>query len=75
VITKILLGVAIALSAAAGAASPASADPSSFGTLGCTCKPAATVPDGKTPATDPLIRGLQSGLGYLPSLPTRPSDF
>ena len=52
-ITKILFGAAIALAAAAGIATPASADPSPFGTLGCSCKPPVAAPDGKAPAHGP----------------------
>jgi hypothetical protein len=65
VIRKALFAAAIAFSAAAGITTPASADPSPFGTLGCSCKPPATVPDGKAPAMDPLDQGIQNGLGFL----------
>ena len=73
-IPKLLLTTAVALSVAVVSASPTSADPSSFGTLGCTCKPPATVSNGKAPAaaTDPVTQGIQSGLGYLPD---DPSEF
>jgi hypothetical protein len=74
VITKVLFGAAIALAAAAGVATPASAGPSSFGTLGCSCKPPVTVPDGKAPVTDQVDQGIQNGLGYLKGTPPRPSN-
>jgi hypothetical protein len=74
VITKVLFGVAIALGAALGAAAPAGADPSSFGTLGCSCKPPVTVPDSKAPVTDQMDQGIQNGLGYLKGNPPRPSN-
>jgi hypothetical protein len=74
VIKKILFGAAIALVAAAGVATPASADPSAFGTLGCSCTPPVAAPDGKAPATDQVDQGIQNGLGYLRSGPPHPDD-
>jgi hypothetical protein len=74
VIRKVLFAAAIAFSAAAGLATPASADPSPFGTLGCSCKPPVTVPDGKAPAMDPLDLGIQNGLSYLQGTPPRPAN-
>jgi hypothetical protein len=74
VIKKILFGAAIVFSAAMGVAAPASADPSAFGTLGCSCKPPATVPDGKAPATDPMDQGIKNGLGYLHGTAPRPAN-
>jgi hypothetical protein len=65
VITKILFGAAIAFAAAAGVAAPANADPSPFGTLGCSCTPAAAVPNDKAPVTDQMNQGIQNGLGFL----------
>lgn len=73
-IRKVLFGAAIAFCAAAGTATPASADPSPFGTLGCSCKPPVSVPDGKAPAPDQLDQGIQNGLGYLHGTPPRPAD-
>lgn len=72
-IRKVLFAAAIAFSAAAGIATPASADPSPFGTLGCSCQPPATVPDGKAPAMDPLDLGIQNGLGFLDGSQLRPA--
>jgi hypothetical protein len=74
VIKKILIGAAIAFSAAAGIATPASADPSAFGTLGCSCKPPVTATDGKAPAMDLTEQGIQNGLGYLHDTPPRPAN-
>jgi hypothetical protein len=74
VIKKILIGAAIAFSAAAGIATPASADPSAFGTLGCSCKPPVTATDGKAPAIDLTEQGIQNGLGYLHDTPPRPAN-
>jgi hypothetical protein len=74
VIKKILFGAAIAFSAAVGIATPASADPSAFGTLGCSCKPPVTATDGRAPATDQMDQGIQNGLGYLHGTPPRPAD-
>jgi hypothetical protein len=70
VITKILFGAAIAFAAAAGVASPAGADPSPFGTLGCSCSAPATAPDAKAPVTDQMHQGLKNGLGYLKLAPS-----
>jgi len=74
VITKVLFGAAIALGSALGAAAPAGAGPGSFGTLGCSCRPPVTVPDGKAPVTDQMNQGIQNGLGYLRGTPTHPSN-
>jgi hypothetical protein len=73
VITRILFGAAIALAAAAGVATPASADPSPFGTLGCTCTSPAAAPDSKAPVKDQLNQGIKNGLGYLQA-PTPPNN-
>jgi hypothetical protein len=74
VIRQILFAAAIAFSAAAGIAAPASADPSPFGTLGCSCQPPATAPDGKAPAMNPTDLGIQNGLGFLHGNSPRPAD-
>jgi hypothetical protein len=74
VLRKILIGVAIAFSAVAGIATPAGADPSPFGTLGCSCTPPVAVPDGKAPAGNPMDQGIQNGLGYLRDIPSRHAD-
>ncbi len=73
-ITKALFGAAIALGAALGMAAPASADPSPFGTLGCSCRPQVAGPDGKAPVTDQMDQGIQNGLGYLRGIPPRPNN-
>ncbi|MDT5275448.1 MAG: hypothetical protein QOG95_2380, partial [Mycobacterium sp.] len=46
-ITKVVFTAPITLFAALAVASPASADPSSFGTLGCSCMQPGDVPQGK----------------------------
>jgi hypothetical protein len=74
VINKILFGAAIALSVAVGIAAPAGADPSPFGTLGCSCQPPATAPGGKAPAMNPTDLGIQNGLGFLHGNSPRPTD-
>jgi hypothetical protein len=74
VIKKVLFGAAIALSAAAGFASPASADPSPFGTLGCSCQPPVVAPGGQAPAMSPTDLGIQNGLAFLHGTSPRPSD-
>ena len=73
-IKKVLFGAAIALSAAAGIAAPASAEPSPFGTLGCSCRPPAAVPDAKPPASNQVDQGIQNGLGYLHGTPPHSAD-
>jgi hypothetical protein len=75
VIRKILFGAAIALAAAAAVATPASADPSPFGTLGCSCRPPVQGPDGKAPIRDQMDQGIQGGLDYLKALPPHRVDF
>ena len=74
VIRNILFGAAIALAAAVSVATPASADPSSFGTLGCSCQPPVVAPPGKAPATDQVDQGIQNGLSYLHGSSPRPAD-
>jgi hypothetical protein len=73
VIKKVLFGAAIVFSTAAGVATPAGADPSPFGTLGCSCRSPVAAPDGKAPATDQMDEGIQNGLGYLHGTPPRPA--
>ena len=73
-ITKIVFGAAIALAAAAGVATPASADPSAFGTLGCSCTPPVAAPDSKAPVTDQVDQGIKNGLGYLKAPPPAPNN-
>jgi hypothetical protein len=73
VVKKLLFGAAIAFAASAGVATPASADPHPFGTLGCSCRPAVAAPDGKAPGTDQIDQGIQNGLGYLRGTPPHPN--
>ncbi|HUB56726.1 MAG TPA: hypothetical protein VMB04_16390 [Mycobacterium sp.] len=73
-IRKALLAAAIAFSAAAGIVAPASADPSPFGTLGCSCQPPATAPGGHAPDMNPTDQGIQNGLGFLNGNSPRPAD-
>jgi hypothetical protein len=67
VITKFLIGGAIVLGAVIGAASPASADPSAFGTLSCSCHDVA--PANGPGVTDKINRGIQQGLGGAATAP------
>lgn len=64
-IAKLLVGAAIVFGAAVGAAASASADPSPFSTLGCSCQDPA--PAGSTTLTDKIDRGIQQGLSVLPT--------
>ena len=74
-ITKLLFSAAIGLCAAVSVATPASADPSSFGTLSCSCDKTVTVPDGGAAVMDQISQGIQSGLAYLRGIPPHPVDF
>jgi hypothetical protein len=65
VITKVLFGAAVALSVAAGVATPASADPSAFGTLSCSCGGGVSAAVGGPTVTDQMNEGIQSGLSDL----------
>jgi hypothetical protein len=75
VIKKALLSAAIALGAAMAVATPAGADPSAFGTLGCSCTQPVDVPHGKPAVKDQLNQGIQSGLGSLHGGPPSPGGF
>jgi hypothetical protein len=74
-ITKVVVSVAITLGAALAVATPAGADPSSFGTLGCNCTQPIDAPHGKSAVKDHVSRGIQSGLGSLYGGPPNPSGF
>jgi hypothetical protein len=67
VITKILVGAAIAVGAFVGTAAPASADtnstgapPNPFSTLSCSCR--ETTPAGSPGRQEEIRRGIQSGV-------------
>jgi hypothetical protein len=74
VITKVLFSAAIALGIAIAVATPAGADPSSFGTLSCSCTQPGD-PHGKSAVKDQLNQGIQSGLGSLHGGPPSPGGF
>ena len=63
-ITKVLVGAAIALGAAFGVAAPATADPNPFGTLGCSCQAPGTQGIGPT-VTDQINTGIHQGQSDL----------
>jgi hypothetical protein len=65
VITKVLFGAAVALTVTAGVATPASADPSSFSTLSCSCGSGVSAAVGGPSVTDQMNEGIQSGLSDL----------
>ena len=75
VITKILVGAAIALGAGLAAAAPAAAgpnpigtDPNPYGTLGCNCR--ETAPAGSPQLSEEINRGFRQGLTVsIPGLP------
>jgi hypothetical protein len=64
-ITKVVFTVAIMLGIGLAIAAPASADPSSFGTLSCNCTQPIDVPHGKPAVKEQVSRGIQSGRGSL----------
>lgn len=68
-ITKVLFSGAIAVVAAVGAATAASADPSLFHVLSCSCEQPATVMDGGAAVADQTNLGIQNGLAYLQAIP------
>ena len=74
-ITKVLFSAAIALGIAIAVATPAGADPSSFGTLSCSCTPPVDVPHGKSAVKDQVNQGIHSGLGSLHGGPPSPGGF
>ena len=74
-ITKVVFSVAITLSAALAVATPASADPSSFGPLGCSCTQPSDVAQGKRAVKEQVRRGIQRGLGSLHGGPPNLGDF
>jgi hypothetical protein len=77
VITKILVGAAIALGSSVEAAAPASADPNviggtdpkSFGGISCSCQETAP-PGSPAQREEEIERGIRVGLSaWLPGLP------
>jgi hypothetical protein len=82
VITKILVGAAIALGAGLAGAAPAAAgpnaigsDPNPYGTLGCNCR--ETAPAGSPQLRENINRGIREGLTVsVPGLPApaRPAE-
>ena len=74
-ITKVVFSAAIALGAAMAVATSAGADPSSFGTLSCSCTQPVDVPHGKPAVKDQLNQGIHSGLGSLHGGPPSPGGF
>jgi hypothetical protein len=75
VITKMLVGAAVALGAGLAWAAPAAADPnaistdpSPYGTLGCNCR--ETAPAHSPQLSEEINRGLREGLtASVPGLP------
>ena len=74
-IKKVVFSAAIALGAAMAVATPAGADPNSFGTLSCSCTQPADVPQGNPALKDQVNQGIQSGLGSLHGGPPSPGGF
>jgi hypothetical protein len=59
-VSKILVSAALAVGTAVAIAVPASADPSVFNDLSCSCP--QTVSNGGSSVADQINRGIQSGL-------------
>ena len=59
-VSKVLVGAALAFGAAVAIAAPAGADPSVFNDLSCGCH--ETVPADSPVLTDSLTQGIQQGL-------------
>jgi hypothetical protein len=75
-LNNVLLSAAITLGAALAVATPASADPSLFDTLGCGCSTQASdIPQGRSTVTDQVNRGIQDGLAYLHGDAPSPGGF
>jgi hypothetical protein len=74
IIEKLLVGAVIALAAAVTTATPAGAEPSQFGTLGCSCNPATGIPDSTADLKSQVDEGIQHGLNSLHISPPRPGD-
>jgi hypothetical protein len=74
-ITKVVFSAAITLGAALAAATPAGADASSFGTLGCSCTQPVEVPHDKLAVKDQVSRAIQSGVDSLHGGPPNLGDF
>jgi hypothetical protein len=74
IIEKLLVGAAIALAATVVTATPADAEPSQFGTLSCSCNPAAGMPDSASDLKSQVDEGIQHGLGSLHTSPPHPGD-
>ena len=64
-ITKVVFTVAITLGTCLAMPTPASADPSSFGTLSCNCTQPIDVPHGKPAVKYQASRGIRSGRGSV----------
>jgi hypothetical protein len=60
VVSRILVGAALAAGTAIAIAAPAGADPSVFNDLSCSCP--QTVSNGGIPLIEQLQRGIQAGL-------------
>jgi hypothetical protein len=63
VVTKILIGVVIALGLGVVGAAPAGADPSVFSALSCSCQ--ETAPAGSQARRDEIARGIQQSLSLF----------
>lgn len=65
-IPRLLVGVALALGAAGWTAATATADPSPFNTLSCSCE--ETAPADSAALIDKIERGIQHGLADQPTV-------
>jgi hypothetical protein len=72
IIEKLIVGAAVVLGATLATATPAGADPSQFGTLGCSCTPATEIQSSNPDVKSQVDQGIQQGLGSLHSNPPSP---
>jgi hypothetical protein len=62
---RILASVALLFAALAVTAAPAGADPSPFGSIGCTCDSVTGISPGTPDVKDQVDQGIQNGLASL----------
>ena len=72
IIEKLIVGAVVALGATVAAAPPAGADPSQFGTLSCSCNPAAGIHSSNPDVKSQVDQGIQQGLDSLHRNPPGP---
>ncbi|OBI20087.1 hypothetical protein A5712_18520 [Mycobacterium sp. E2327] len=64
--SKVLIGVAVCVGAGVVGSATASADPSAFSSLSCSCQ--RTAPAGSPARQDAIARGIRQGLSDWPAV-------